>query len=177
MTFVFPNFVGMMFFSLVSDPEKYILHSLPYSYPLLWTIVILFIYSNWLISFFILTFDWLRCYSCPDFSPFASPHPAHHTPSGSLRQSPHHCSCPWVMHISSLATPFPVLFFFSPPVLFLISLCLLCTYQFVLLNPCTFSPILPLHLPTDNPPCDLHYCDSVLVVCLVFVLFFRFSCW
>ena len=49
----------------------------------------------------------------------------------------------------------------------------------LLLIPCTFSPI--LLLPTDNPPCDLHFCDSVpvLVVCLVyfcFVLFFRFSC-
>ena len=50
---------------------------------------------------------------------------------------------------------------------------------FMLLIPCTFSPILPL--PTDNPPWDLHFCGSVpvLVVCLVcfcFVLFFRFSC-
>ena len=37
----------------------------------------------------------------------------------------------------------------------------------VLLIPYTFPPILPLHLPTDNPPCDLHLCDSVpiLIVC------------
>ena len=27
----------------------------------------------------------------------------------SLRQYPHHCLCPWVMHISSLAAPFPIL--------------------------------------------------------------------
>ena len=45
----------------------------------------------------------------------------------------------WVMHISSLATPFPILFLTSP--------CLLSVYQFVLLNPCTFSPILPVFLP------------------------------
>ena len=31
----------------------------------------------------------------------------------SLRQSPHHCSCPWVMSVSSLAAPFPVLYFTS----------------------------------------------------------------
>ena len=42
--------------------------------------------------------------------------------------------------------------------------------------PCMFSPILLLPCPTDNPPSDLHFYDSipVLVVCLVcfcFVLF------
>ena len=67
-------------------------------------------------------------------------------------------SCPWVIHISSLASPFPVLF--------LTSLCLFCTYHL-----CFFSLHLLPHspLPTDNPPCDPHFCDSVpvLVVCLV----------
>ena len=44
---------------------------------------------------------------------------------------------------------------------------------FMLLIPCTFSPILLPHLPIDNPPCDLHFCDSVsvLVVCLVRLVF------
>ena len=39
---------------------------------------------------------------------------------------------------------------------------------FMLLSLCTFPPS-PLPLPTDNPPCDLHFCDSVpiLVICLV----------
>ena len=32
----------------------------------------------------------------------------------SLRQSPHHCSCPWVMRVSSLAAPCPIPFFTSP---------------------------------------------------------------
>ena len=47
--------------------------------------------------------------------------------------------------------------------------CLLCTYQFVLLNPRTLSLILLLPLSADNPPNDLHICDSVpvLLVCLV----------
>ena len=47
---------------------------------------------------------------------------------------------------------------------------------FMLLISCTFSSTLPSPLPTDNPPCDLHFCDSVPVVvgCLVYfcVLFF-----
>ena len=36
-----------------------------------------------------------------------------------------------------------------------------------LLIPCTFSPFLSLPIPTDNPPCALYFCESVLVVCLV----------
>ena len=66
---------------------------------------------------------------------FLSPSPKH---PHSLRQSTHHCSCPWVMHISSLAFPFPILFLTSPS--------LFCTYQYVLLNPCTF----PLNLPLPH---------------------------
>ena len=31
-------------------------------------------------------------------------------------------------------------------------------------------------LPTDNPPVDLHFCDSVPVLCLVCFCFFRLSC-
>ena len=46
---------------------------------------------------------------------------------------------------------------------------------FMLFIFCTFFPILPLPLPTDKPPCDLHFCDSVpvLVVSLVCFWFFR----
>ena len=54
-------------------------------------------------------------------------------------------SCPWLMHISSLATLFPVLFLTSP--------CLFCTYQCVLLNLCIFSPIFPF--PPSIPPLSL----------------------
>ena len=79
----------------------------------------------------------------------------------SLQHSPHLSSCPWVVHISSLASLFPILF--------LTSSCLFCTYQFCFLFPVHFPPLSPYPLPTDNSPCDLHFCDSVpvLVVCLV----------
>ena len=69
---------------------------------------------------------------CP--SPPGIPH--------SLRQFPHHCSCAWVMHVSSLATPFPILYFTSP--------WLFCNYLFVLLNPLTFLPIPPHHPSPGN---------------------------
>ena len=60
----------------------------------------------------------------------------------SLRQSHHHCSCPWLMCISSLATSFPILYFTSPwP---------FCHYLFVLLSPLTSSPILPFPLSSEN---------------------------
>ena len=37
----------------------------------------------------------------------------------------------------------------------------------------TFPLFSPLHIPTDNPPCDLHFCQCgpVLVVCLVHFCF------
>ena len=60
----------------------------------------------------------------------------------SLRQSPHYCSCPRVTRISSLASPFPMLYFTSP--------WLFCDYLYVLLNPLYSSPIPPhpSHLAT-----------------------------
>ena len=77
-------------------------------------------------------------------------------------------SCPWVIHISTLASPFPKLF--------LTPSCLFCTYQLYFLFPVPFPPFSPLHLPTDNPLCDPHFCDSVpvLVVCLVFIFYVQF---
>ena len=82
----------------------------------------------------------------------------------SFRQSLQLSSRPWVMHVSSLASPFLMLYFTSPWVFY--------NYLFVLLNPCTFSPILLLPPPNCNPPKDLHFCGSVpvLLVCLVRVL-------
>ena len=63
--------------------------------------------------------------------------------------------------------PFPMLFLTSP--------CLL--YQpFMLLTPCTFFPILPLPLHVDNPPCDLHFCDSVPVLVVSLICFCGFFC-
>ena len=98
------------------------------------------------------------------FFPFCSLPPSIcHT----LRQSPHHCSCPCVMHIHSLAAPFPVLYFTSP--------WLFCNYLFVLLNHLTSSPIAPYPLPSGNHQNALHIHDSVsvLLVCLVC---FRLNC-
>ena len=72
-------------------------------------------------------------------------------------------SCPWVVHIGSLASPFPILFLTSP--------CLFCTYHVCFLFPVPFTPFSLFSLPplSDNLICDLHLWDSVpvVVVCLV----------
>ena len=70
-------------------------------------------------------------------------------------------SCLWVIPINSLAFPLPILS--------LTSSCLLYASQLCFLFPLPF-PSIPSP-PTDNPPCVLHFSDSVpvLVVCLVFV--------
>ena len=101
------------------------------------------------------------------FPPLYSPPPCTSPPT----HLPSLSSCPWVIHISSLASPFPRLFLTSP--------CLFCTCHLCFLFLLTFSPFSPHPLPTDNPPRNLHFCDSVpvLVVCLVCFCFFRFSCW
>ena len=107
-------------------------------------------------------FYWLCCYSCLCFIPFAffclvTPF---------LAAIDSLSSCPWFVHVSSLAIPFPILSVTSP--------CLFCAYQFVLLNPCTSSLVFPLTfpLPADSPPTDLHIYNSVpiLLVCLVCLL-------
>ena len=74
--------------------------------------------------------------------PFFSLCPPLPTMPNSLRQFPHHCSCPWVMPVSSWATPFPILYFTS--------LWLFCNYLFVILNPLPFthSPKPSYHLAT-----------------------------
>ena len=104
-------------------------------------------------------FYWLCYYSCPIFFlPFIPLHPELPLPPA----SPHFSSCPWVIHVSSLASPFPILLLTSP--------CLFCTYHLCFLLPLPFPPFSLLPLPTDNPPCGLHFCDSVhvLVVCFCF---------
>ena len=86
----------------------------------------------------------------------------------SLRPSPHHCSCTWVMHISSLTTPFPILYFIFP--------WLFCNYLFVLLNPFTSSPI-----PTASLTWKLSKHSPYPWFCLssscLLSLFLRFNCW
>ena len=107
-----------------------------------------FIFSNYILLIMLLQLSW--------FFPHGPPPPS--TPY-SLRQSPHHCSCPWVMHISSLATPFPTLYFISP--------WLSCNYIFILLNPLTSSSSPYNTLLSGNHQNTLHIQVSVLSVCLV----------
>ena len=73
-------------------------------------------------------------------------------------------SCPWVIHISSLAFPFLILFFTSP--------CLFCTYHLCFLFLVPFPPCSRLLFPTENSLCDLHFCDSVPVLLVCSVHFF-----
>ena len=96
----------------------------------------------------------LSHYPLPPFIPLC---PAHALPL----IFPPFSSCPWVILISSLASAFLILFLTSP--------CLFSTYHFCYLFPVPFPPLSPSHSLTDNPPCDLHFCDSVPVpvVCLV----------
>ena len=81
---------------------------------------------------------------------FPFPPSTHHL--NNLRQSPHHCSWPLVLHISCLAAPFPILYFISP--------WLFCNYLFVLLNPFTALPIPPHLSPIGQ---SSKYCLSVVL--------------
>ena len=47
---------------------------------------------------------------------------------------------------------------------------LFCTY-ILCLFPVPFPPLSSLPVPTDNPPCDLHFCDSLPVLVLGLVCF------
>ena len=99
------------------------------------------------------------------FPPFIPLHPAHPLPP----VFPHFSSCPWVIHINSLASTFPILFLPSNLSIFYL--------LFMLLILCTLSPS---HFPAENPPSDHHFCDSVpvLIVCLVYFCFcFRCGCY
>ena len=96
-------------------------------------------------------------YSYPNFIPFVPFHLLTPLPPA----IPPLSSCPWAVHISSLASPFSILFLTSP--------CLYCTYKLCFLIPLPFPPFSPFLLPADNSPSDLHIYDSVpvVVVCLV----------
>ena len=87
-------------------------------------------------------------------------YPPHSIPLPPALLTPPLSSCPWVILISSLASPFPILFLTSP--------CLFCTYHLCYLFSVPFPP-LSSSPPADHPPCDLHFCGSVpvLVVCLL----------
>ena len=69
------------------------------------------------------------------FPPFTPLRPTHPLPPS----FPAFSSCPWVIHISSLTSPFPILFLPSP--------CLFSTYHLCYLFSVPFLPFLPLPLP------------------------------
>ena len=74
----------------------------------------------------------------------------------SLQHYPLLSSCPWIVHISSLASPFPILFY--------LPLSILCL-TIMLLIPCTFSPPFSLF-----PLITLHVI-SISVILYLFYLF------
>ena len=71
-------------------------------------------------------------YSCPIFPPY-SPLPCTPPPT----HIPSLNSSPWVIHISYLPSPFPILFLTSP--------CLFYIYHLCLLFPVLFPPFSPSH--------------------------------
>ena len=122
------------------------------------------VFSFWFILqiFSFISFMIMLLKQLSQFFPFSPPSPS--IPH-SLRQFPHHCSCPWVMHIGSLATLFPILYFTS--------LWLFCDCTFVsFLNPVLLHAFLYTPIPSGNHQNALHIHDSVsvLLVCLVYFL-------
>ena len=109
-----------------------------------------------ILFYFVNVFNWLCYYNCSIFFSSLFPYALYPPPTS----SPYLSSCPWVIHISSLAFTFPILF--------LTASCLFRTYHLCLF-PVPFPTFFPFSLPTDNAPCDFHFCDSVpfVVVCLV----------
>ena len=85
--------------------------------------------------------------------------PCYSPPSSTLIPSsiPPLSSCPWVLHISSLASPFSILFLTSP--------CLFCTYKLCFLFPVPF----PSFSPSSSLLITLH-------VISISVILFLFSC-
>ena len=96
-------------------------------------------------------FYWLCYYSCPIFSPLYSAPPCTPLPQTSLPLSSH----PWVIHICSLVSPFPILFLTSP--------CLFCTYHLCFL----FSVPFPHSPPSPFPLITL----SVISISVILFLF------
>ena len=60
-----------------------------------------------------LFFNYILLIMLLQLSLFFSLYPPPYSTPCPLRRFPHHCSCPWVMHTSTLVTPFPILYFTS----------------------------------------------------------------
>ena len=101
-----------------------------------WRIVFLFLSLFKILIYFIDYAITVVSFSSPLYSPL---------PCTSFPPSfPHLSSCPWVIHVSSLASPFPILFLTSP--------CLFSTYRLCYLFPVPF----PHSLPNPSPLITLH---------------------
>ena len=70
----------------------------------------------------------------------------------------HLSSWPWVIHISSFSSPFPILFLTSP--------CLFCTYHL-----CSYSLYLFPHSPSSSSPMITLHVISISVILFLFQLF------
>ena len=79
----------------------------------------------------------------------------------SLRQSPDHCSCPWVMRVSSLATPFLYC------TLHLHSYCITTYLYFFIFSPLHPFPYMPPPSGNHQNALCIHNSVSVFLVCLV----------
>ena len=100
----------------------------------------------------------------PNFPHFIPPPPCTPQPSS----IPCLGSCPWVVHVSSLSSLFPIPYL-SLPIYFMPT-------NYAASSLYLFLPIPPLPLSTEIPPCDVHFSDSipVVVICLVFFHCFSF---
>ena len=97
-----------------------------------------FLTISFMMSLFKNIFYWYAITVVP-ISSLCPPPPTSPLPTST---SHHLSSCQWVVYISSLASPFPILF--------IISLCLFCTYEIMLLNPYASPPLSPFPLPADT---------------------------
>ena len=150
----------------LSDSRTFTLnHSLYY----MLSLILCHCFQVWIdcyFNFLFLSIFYRLCYySCPNFFlPFIPSLPCT-LPSSSIPLHPQFIS----MGYTSKLFGFISYTILNLP---LSNLCL----PIMLLVSCTFSPpILPLSLPTDNPPCDVHFSESVpvLVICLVFGFVFQ----
>ena len=135
---------------------------------LFWSFDFWFVSHTGLLLFFWSRFYWLCYYSFPNFSPFVPPSALH---PQTLQHPPHLSSCPWLVHISSLTSLFPIPF--------LTFLHLFYDYQLCFLFPVPSSPYF-----SPSPPAP-HWKPSIWCPFLWFCscsscllrFFFKFSYW
>ena len=134
------------------NPEMSVLSSDPFPYlPLKSSVHIL------LFNFYFKYILLIMLLQLSQFFPLALLNPVTPFPTAVLPLS----SCPWVVHVNSLASPFLTLFLTSP--------CLFCTYQLCFLIPALLSPFspFPFQLITLQMPC---------FSCFLCLFVFRFNC-